>query len=161
MVCVTILQLKRSVRQGSRDADRRQGERVKIWKCYILTVGYLNFFPKSEMFPKIWNFSENLKFFRKSENFRKSKIFPKSEVRSSLWSHVSRVTSLWDCSTIVSKVMKEMVPDRQTNQQTDNWTYRAVRWQLKNQIKSKLWYPDKKIKKYKIKLNQIKTAISW
>ena len=64
VVCVTVLQLKRSVRQGSRDTDRRQGDRVKIWKCYILTVGYLKFSPKSEMFSKIQNVFKNLKFFK-------------------------------------------------------------------------------------------------
>ena len=61
---------------------------------------------------------------------QKKKLKFSENLRLSLRSDVSRVTSLWDCSTIVSKVMKEMVPNRQTDQQTDNWTYRAVRWQL-------------------------------
>ena len=54
VVCVTVLQLKRSVRQGSRDTDRRQGDRVKIWI-----------------------FSQNLKCFQKAKCFRKSEIFQK------------------------------------------------------------------------------------
>ena len=106
----------------------------------------LEIFRKSENFPKIWKFSENLEIFRKpgnfqkiwkvSENlksFQKSEKFPKiwkwlGHVSSSLWSHVSRVTSLTDCSLVVffktgSQSVSESVSDK--------GTYRAVWGQLK------------------------------
>ena len=74
----------------------------------------LKFVGKSEKFsvnfPKIWNFFENLNIFRKFENFPQICRFPKiwkvsenwlGHVSSSLWSHVSRVTSLSECSLVV------------------------------------------------------------
>ena len=56
-----------------------------------------------------------------------------SHVSSSLWSHVSRVTSLSECSLVVfSKVsISEWVSQWVSESVSDKGTYRAVRWQLK------------------------------
>ena len=60
----------------------------------------LKSFRKSEKFLKIWKVSKNLKSFQKSEKFPKIWKWT-GHVSLSLWSHVSRVASLSECSLVV------------------------------------------------------------
>ena len=116
----------------------------KIWKF----SENLKIFKNSENFPKIWKFSENLKIFRKSEIFPKIwKIFRKSENFSKIWKFVEnliffrnlrsgRHSDHMSQGSQVSGIAPQLSVRSwrlwcPTDQPTDNWTYRAVRWQLK------------------------------
>ena len=100
----------------------------KIWKfsenlkIFKNSENFQKFWKFSENFPKIWKFSENLKI------FRKSKIFPKSEngqvMSPSLWSHVSRVTSLSECSLVVFFKSGSESVSQSVSQSVSEWVTR-------------------------------------
>ena len=123
----------------------------KIWKFSenLKIFRKTEIFSKIRKFPKIWNFSKNLKLFPKILNFSKNlKLFRFFfEIWLRFW---GQVITLIRCLKgnkslgLLNNCQNCHKGDgaRPTNQPTDIWTYRAVRWQLKTALVRTGWQDE-------------------